>query len=293
MNKGILSAICAYTLWGLLPVYWKSIQHVPVIEILCHRWFWSLIIVVFILYIQKRWKWLKNALKNRLILTTFACTASIIAINSFTFIWAVNSQYIVEASLGYFINPLISVLLGVIILRERLRFRQWTAIGIAACGVIYLTSVYGSFPWIALTLAFSFGLYGLLKKTASLNAIEGLMLETGILFIPVLMCLIFFEIKGSGSFGHTQIKTSILLFIAGAATVFPLLLFASAAKKIKLSTLGFMQYITPTLQFLLGVFIYAEPFTRTRLIGFCLVWISLIIYSIEEFTHRKREKQSN
>ena len=287
-NRGIHYAVEAYVLWGLLPIYWKAIQTLSVREILCHRVVWSLMNIVIMLSYKKDWKWLQNAITNPVTLITFLGTACILALNWLTYIWAINSGYIVETSLGYFINPLVSVLLGIIFLRERPRFWQWIAIMVAASGVLYLTVGYGVFPWIALTLASTFGIYGLLRKTASLNALEGLSMEIGILFLPALAYLLYLEHVGIASFVHTQILTSILLPSTGVVTVIPLLLFASAARRMTLTTLGLLQYIAPTLQFLLGVFVYGEILTKPRMAGFVMIWIALFIYSIERIIEGKR-----
>ena len=201
-----------------------------------------------------------------------------------------QNGYIVETSLGYLINPLLSVLLGVIFLRERLRPAQWIPIGLAALGVIYLTWTYGSLPWIALSLAFTFGIYGLVKKTSPLGSLYGLTLETGLVFVPALAYLIFVENAGRGSFGHTGIGSDLLLIGAGIVTTIPLLMFASAAKRIPLTMVGIMQYIAPTIQFLLGVFIYKEAFTTTKLVGFSMVWIALIVFWVESVLARKAQK---
>jgi len=287
-NRGIHYAVEAYVLWGLLPIYWKAIQTLSAREILSHRVVWSLMVIVIMLSYRKDWKWLQNAITNPVTLITFLGTACILALNWLTYIWAINSGYIVETSLGYFINPLVNVFLGVIFLRERPRFWQWIAIMVAASGVLYLTVGYGVFPWIALTLASTFGIYGLLRKTASLNALEGLSMEIGILFLPALAYLLYLEHVGIASFVHTQILTSILLPSTGVVTVIPLLLFASAARRMTLTTLGLLQYIAPTLQFLLGVFVYGEILTKPRMAGFVTIWIALFIYSIEAIIERKR-----
>ena len=290
MNSGILAAIGAYVLWGLLPIYWKSVQTVPPLEVLCHRTAWSLLFLLFLLIWSKRWQWLRQASKSPVTLITFLITSSILGLNWFVYIWAVNADHILDASLGYFVNPLISVLLGTIFLKERLRPWQWVAIGIALCGVVFLTLGYGAFPWIALTLATTFGFYGLLRKTASLEALEGLALETAVLSVPALAYLVYLELTGAASFGHTATATDVLLAFTGIATALPLLLFAYAARKVTLATVGVLQYIAPTLQFLLGVWVYGETFAATRMIGFGAVWIALLLYSLEGVLERRREK---
>ncbi len=287
-NKGILYGIIAYTLWGLLPIYWKSLQSVPPIEILSHRMVWSFFFMVVILAVKRRWAWIQPVLKQPRILITFLITAVLLSINWFTYIWGVNSGYIVETALGYFINPLVNVMLGYIFLKERLRTGQWVAVLLALGGVVYLTVTYGSLPWIALTLAFSFALYGLLRKTAALNSLEGLSLETAWLFLFALGGLIYFEVQGTAAFGHSSVSTNLLLIGAGVVTAVPLLFFAASARLVTMATLGILQYLAPTLQFLIGVFVYGEAFSRTQLIGFSFIWLALIVYTVESFRHNGR-----
>ena len=290
MNGGLLSAIVAYTLWGILPVYWKSIQVVPAIEVVCHRIVWSFVSLLVLMLWKRRWRWLQQAIRDRVTLITFLGTASLLGLNFFVYIWAVNAGHIVDASLGYFINPLISVLLGMVFLGERLRPWQWAAIGLAFGGVVFLTLGYGAFPWIAVTLATSFGLYGLLRKTAALGATEGLSVEMAILSIPCLAYLVTLETSGTASFGHTETTTSILLALTGVVTVFPLVLFAYAARQVTLATVGILQYIAPTLQFLLGVLVYGEAFTRARLVGYAAIWAAVLVYSLEGLIQSKRRR---
>jgi chloramphenicol-sensitive protein RarD len=214
----------------------------------------------------------------------------LIAINWLTYVWAVGAGFIVETSLGYFINPLLVVLLGVVFLHERLRPLQWLPIGLAAMGVLYLTFAYGSLPWVALTLAFSFGFYGLVKKTAPLGALHGLTLETGILIVPALGFLLYSEFTGTGAFMHTSPLLDVMLVGAGLVTVVPLLMFASAVQRIPLTMIGVLQYVNPTMQFLLGVLIYKEPFDHRRLIGFGVVWVALILFGLEGYLAQRRTK---
>lgn len=288
MNKGVIYAATAYVLWGLFPFYWKALADVPATQILAHRIVWSLLFVGIILTVRHNWAWLSGATRQPRILFTFAISGTLLAVNWFTYIWGVNAGFIVETSLGYFINPLVNVLLGYVFLRERLRAAQWMALGVALAGVLYLTFNYGTFPWIALTLAFSFGTYGLLRKTAALNSAEGLFLETAVLFLPAFGFLLLQEARGVGAFGNANPATTILLIGAGAVTSVPLLLFAAGARRITLTTLGLLQYIAPTLQFSIGVLIYHEPFGQARLIGFSLIWLALILYSTESLLHRRR-----
>lgn len=288
MKNGILAAIGAYALWGLLPIYWKAVRAVPSVEVVCHRMVWSFAFVALLLVGKNQWEWLRRARKSPTTLITCVGTSCLLALNWFTYIWAVNSGHIVDSSLGYFINPLISVLFGMLFLGERLRSWQWVAILVALGGVIFLTLGYGTFPWIALTLAITFGLYGLLRKTASLGALEGLSLEMTILFLPALVYLVHLESVGAASFGHTGATTSLLLALAGVATALPLIWFAYGARKVTLATVGILQYIAPTMQFLLGVLVYGESFTTTRMVGFGAIWSALLIYSIEGVVEGRR-----
>ncbi len=281
MQKGIAYAAGAFTLWGLLPLFWTALQHVPSAEILAHRIVWSLGFVLLLLAFQRHWRWLGAALRDGRIMGTFLLSALFLSVNWFVYIWAVNAGHVVETSLGYFINPLVNVLLGFLFLKERLRFWQAVAIGVALCGVLWLTISYGALPWIALTLAGSFGLYGLLRKTATLSSLEGLTLETLLLFVPSLGYLLYLEWIGTASFGHAGSTTTALLVISGVVTATPLLLFVASARRITLTLVGIMQYLAPTLQFLLGVLVYHEPVSQARLIGFCLIWLALAVYTAE------------
>ena len=287
MKKGIWYAVGAYVFWGLFPVYWKILGHVPALQLLGHRIIWSFLLLTGVLLLLRQGKKFQAAL-NRRVLLIYSIAAVLIGINWLTYVWAIGAGFIVEASLGYFINPLLSVLMGVIFLRERVRTLQWIPIGLAAAGVLYLTFAYGALPWIALTLAFSFGLYGLVKKTAPLGSFHGLTLETGILFLPALGFLLYSEFSGRGAFLHSAPLTNLMLFGAGAVTVIPLLLFASAARRIPLTTMGVLQYMNPTMQFLLGVLVYREPFNQHRLVGFAIVWAALILYGAEGLIASRR-----
>ncbi len=286
MKKGILFGIGAYVMWGFFPIYWKLLHVVPALQLLGHRIGWSFLLLVGVILATRQWADFRSKINGRTLLI-YSAAALLIGVNWLTYVWAVNANFIVETSLGYFINPLLSVLLGVIILREKLRTFQWIPILLAAAGVIYLTVIYGKLPWIALTLAFSFGLYGLVKKLAPLGSLQGLTLETGILFLPALFYLLFSEINGTGAFLHGDSLTSLLLFGAGVVTTIPLLMFASAARQIPLTVVGLLQYIAPTLQFLLGVLVYKEPFNRSHLIGFGIIWTALIFFWVESYlAHR-------
>lgn len=291
MNKGFLYGLGAYLLWGLFPLYWKQLQTVPAAEILAHRMTWSLVFLVALLAFRTNWAWIRPALRDRRTVTTYLTAALLLAVNWGTYIWAVNSGFIVETSLGYFINPLVNVLLGYLFLGERLRRWQLAAIVLAAGGVVYLTFGYGRLPYIALVLAFSFGLYGLLKKRGTLNAIESLSFETALLFPLALAYLVVLQVRGDAAFGAVNVVTTLLLAGAGVATAVPLLLFAAGARRIPLATMGILQYTAPTIQFLIGVFVYNEAFTQAKLAGFALIWGALVIYSAEsiaQFRTRRR-----
>jgi chloramphenicol-sensitive protein RarD len=287
MNKsGILYGLGAYALWGFFPIYWKLLHHIPAMQLISHRIGWSFVLLMLGILFTRQWKDFRSTINARTIRIYFIA-ALLIGVNWFVYVWAVNVGFIVETSLGYFINPLLSMLMGVIFLRERLRIAQWIPVGLAAIGVGYLTFVYGRPPWIALVLAFSFATYGLIKKIAPLGSLYGLTLETGILFLPALAYLIFAEVNGTGAFLHDTTLVNILLVGAGVVTTIPLLMFASAAQRIPLTMVGVLQYISPTLQFILGVFLYKEPFDHAHLIGFCIVWVALIIFWVENYiAHR-------
>jgi chloramphenicol-sensitive protein RarD len=289
MKKGIWYAVGAYVFWGLFPVYWKVLGHIPALQLLGHRIVWSFLLLLVVILVARQWREFRASL-NRRVLIIYSVAAVLIAINWLTYVWAIGAGFIVETSLGYFINPLLSVLFGVIFLRERMRPLQWIPIALAAAGVLYLTFAYGSLPWIALTLAISFSIYGLVKKTAPLGSFHGLTLETAILFVPALIFLIYSEFAGTGAFMHSPAYVNLMLFGAGVVTVIPLLLFASAARRIPLTSIGVLQYINPTMQFLLGTLVYKEPFNQHRLIGFAIVWAALILYGAEGLIARRRSQ---
>jgi len=282
MKKGILYGIGAYVFWGFFPIYWKLLHHVPAIQLIGHRIIWSFLLLVVVILFTKQWTDFR-ATVNAKVLGIYTIAAFLIGVNWLLYVWAVNASFIVETSLGYFINPLLSVLLGVIFLKERLRLAQWIPVILAALGVAYLTYVYGRLPYIALTLAFSFGLYGLVKKLSPLGSLYGLTIETGILFIPALVYLIFVETTSAAAFLHTGTTSDLLMVGAGLVTTIPLLMFATAARSIPLWVVGLLQYIAPTLQFTIGVFLYKEPFSHHQLIGFGIVWTALIIFLVENY----------
>lgn len=291
MNKGILYGIGAYTLWGFFPIYWKFLHDVPALQVLGHRIGWSFFLLIIYIVLAGQWRDFRSAAFNKKTIGIYSIAAILLSLNWLIYVWGVNAGFIVETSLGYFINPLLSVLLGVLFLRERLRPMQWIPVGLAAVGVGYLTFVYGRLPWIALSLAFSFGFYGLVKKLSPLGSLYGLTLETGIVFPVALIYIVFVGFAGTGEFLHNGALVDILLIGSGLITTIPLLMFASAAKRIPLTIVGLLQYIAPTLQFLIGVFIYKEPFDHAHLMGFSIVWVALIIFAIESYLANRTPAQ--
>ncbi|MEO8598340.1 MAG: EamA family transporter RarD [bacterium] len=293
MRSGMFFAATAYILWGLFPLYFKLLQSVPAQQILMHRIIWSLAFVLVVLAWRRQWQWLPKVFRQPKVLLGFGASALLLSTNWLIYILAVNSGRVVDASLGYFITPLVSVLFGYLLLKERLRPLQWGAIALAAAGVVWLTWHSGQLPWIGLALAASFGTYGLLRKTAALGPLEGLTLETLLLFPLALGYLTLLSLQDQNAFHSAPAATSWLLAAAGPITAIPLLLFAAGARRIPLSTLGFLQYITPTLQLLFGVWLYHEPFSGARLIGFATIWTALAIYSMEGLwqAHRSRQQR--
>lgn len=277
-RRGVWLAIGAYAVWGLLPIYWKALHSVPAGTILANRIAWSTVFVVLLLTVQRHWSWLRPALHSRRTVITYVIAALFLSVNWYIYIWAVNAGYLVDASLGYFITPLVNVVIGVLVFHERLNRGQWAAVGLAAAGVLYITFSYGQLPWIGLSLAFTFGVYGMVKKQARLPSLEGMALETGTIFLPAVAFLLYQEAAGSGVIGHTDWLTNLLLIGTGVITVIPLLWFADAAQRIPLSMMGVIQYISPTLMFLLGIFVFHEPFDLHKLVGFLLIWAALAVY---------------
>lgn len=279
-TAGIYYGITAYIVWGILPLYWKLLKAIPPLEILFHRIIWSFIFMALIVLVTRRWKTITGVFSNRKkLFLMFAC-GFIISLNWFTYIYAVNTDHVIEASMGYYINPLVIVLLGVTILKEKLSRWQLVAILLAAVGVVTITVQYGRIPWIALFLAFSFALYGLIKKMAAVESVAGLVLETLIVVPIALFFLISLERSGSGALGTFPLLTKMILAGAGVATAIPLLLFARGVERTTFSMIGFLQYIAPTLTLLLGVFVFKEHFSTVHLISFCLIWAALIIFTL-------------
>ena len=279
VRRGMIYGLAAYGLWGLFPLYFPLLKPAGAAEILAHRMVWSLIVMVAILAVWRHWSWWRGLTRRQLGLLTLA--GVVIAGNWGTYIYAVNTGHTIEASLGYFINPLISVLLGVVVFRERLRPWQWAAIGLGTVAVVVLTADYGRLPWIALALAGAFGTYGLLKKFANTPSAESLTVETLVLFVPALAYLVVLEARGTGTFGHAGAGQALLLAGSGLVTAVPLLLFNGAAIRVPLTAIGMMQYLAPVLQFLIGLFIQHEEMPASRWIGFLLVWAALVILSVD------------
>ncbi len=286
MRSGIIYAALAFLCWGLFPIYFHALDGVPPLQILAHRMLWSLGFLLIVLVLRRQWKWL-DVVRQPRVFFSFVLSALLLSANWLAYIWSVTNHHVIEASLGYFINPLVNIMLGYLILKERLRANQWVAIAIAALGVAWLTWQTGTVPWIALFLAFSFGGYGLLRKTAALGALEGLSFETIVLFPLAAAYVIWLTVNGQNVFINTDSDTTrVLLVMAGPLTAIPLLLFASGARKIPLSILGLLQYLSPTLQFLLGVWLFKEAFTADRLVGFVLIWSALILFAGEGLLRR-------
>jgi chloramphenicol-sensitive protein RarD len=279
---GLTTAIAAYTLWGFLPVYWKVLGDVPALEVLSHRIIWSLVFVALIIGFGRQWDKIRPIIADRHQLRLISLAAVMIALNWGLFIWAVQSGRLLDSSLGYYINPLIAVLLGVVIFKERLSPWQKLAIASAAIGVLILVIKAGKFPWLSFALALSFGIYGAIKKAVKATALVGLALETAVLAPLALLFIVSRQASGHGSLGGSSLTVTLFLLGAGVATAIPLILFAFSAKRIPLSTLGITQYIAPTLMFLFGVFVYHEPFQLVNAVSFAFIWLALAIYSLSQ-----------
>ena len=278
INKGLLFGVSAYIIWGLLPLYWKLVEEAGAYEILAHRGIWSLLICVSLLALRKQLKSAYEMVRSSRTFSLLFLASGLLTINWGVYIWSVTVNRVIEAALGYYITPLINVTFGVLLLREKLRPAQWIAVALAAAGVVILTLGYGSLPWIALVLAISWGSYSLIKKSLNLGALETLSLETLFAFLPNLVFLLIIQGNGSAEFGSTW-TISILLFGAGAATVIPLLLFNGSTTRLPLSTVGLLQYITPTIMFFIGIFINDEDISMTKVIGFAFIWLALAVLS--------------
>jgi chloramphenicol-sensitive protein RarD len=290
---GLVYAALAYLIWGLFPIYFHALASVGALEIVLHRSLWSFVFVWAMLVALRRLQWVPGVIRQPRLVGLFALSALLLTSNWLLYVWAVNHGHVVEASLGYFVTPLVNVMLGTLVLKERPRRLQWLAVAVAACGVLWLTLTLGRLPWIALALAGSFGSYGLLRKTAALGALEGLAVETAVIAPAALVALAVISAPHGGLsglfFGMDGATIGWLLF-AGPLTAIPLLLFAAGARRVTLATLGTLQYSSPTIQFLLGVTFFGEPLESRRLVGFVLIWVALAIYSADGFLWMRRQR---
>ncbi|MBG0813930.1 EamA family transporter RarD [Planomonospora sp. ID82291] len=280
-RRGVLYGIAAYSMWGLFPLYWPLLKPSSALEILAHRMAWSLVAVASILVVRRHWSWIREIARTPRKIGLLALAATIVTVNWGVYIYAVNTGHVVESALGYFINPLVSVLFGVVLLKERLRPLQWAAVGLGAAAVVVLTVDYGRLPWIAMVLAVTFGTYGLVKKTAQVGAVESMAVETLVLLPPALAYLGHLAWQGTGTFGSAGAGHALLLAGAGLVTAVPLICFSAAAVRVPLTTLGLLQYIAPVLQFLCGVFVAREVMPPSRWAGFAIVWLALSVFTYD------------
>lgn len=286
-RKGFLFGVTAYLMWGLFPLYWKLLRPSGPLEVLAHRIVWSLAFVVLFVAVARQWRRIGGLLRRPRTLGLLVLAAVVLALNWGIYIYGVNADRVVETSLGYFINPLVTVLLGVVVLRERLRPVQWFAIGLGFVAVAVLTVDYGHVPYIALFLAVSFGIYGLIKKRLGVPATDGLLVEAGALTVPALVFLAVLSARGEATVGHVSVRHTLLIVASGLLTTIPLLFFAGAANRIPLSTIGLLQYIAPVLQLGIGVLIFHEPMPPARLAGFALVWLALGLLTWDGIRHAR------
>ena len=282
MSSGILYGLSAYVLWGMFPLFFKQLQAASAIEVVLHRMVWSLVFVLIVLAVLRRWNWLGDVRRSPALLGKFAVSALLLAGNWLSYVWAVNNGHVLDASLGYFILPLINVALGFIFLHERPRKAQWAAFALAATGVLWMAVQSGHVPWLALLIAMTFGFYGLMRKTATLGALEGMSLETMLLAPLAVVALLWAGPSGPGSqWPAHDAHTWLFFLLSGPVTAIPLLLFAAGARRVPLSTMGFLQYTTPSILALMGVFLYGEAFSGPRAVGFVLIWVALALYTAE------------
>lgn len=292
MNNGLVNAIIAYIMWGVLPLYWKLFNDVPAGEILSHRVVWSFVFMGILVTIQRRWGDMKRIATSRSQLLSLAASGLLIAVNWLIFIWAVNNGHVVETSLGYYLNPLLNVLLAVVFLHEKPNRGQWLAIAIASAAVLIIAINYGRFPWIAISLAVSFGLYGLAKKKTVQDASVGLLSETAVVLPIALGYWIYLAVVGESTVWTLSSSMFIELLLSGVVTALPLLFFARAAARLSLSTLGFVQYIGPTIMLLLSVFVFKETVSPILLVGFALIWTALVVYAVSSIRGAKLAEAS-
>jgi chloramphenicol-sensitive protein RarD len=287
-RAGVLAAAVAFTWWGFFPLYFRLVPGAAPVEVLANRIVWSLLLVATFLTWRRRWSWLAEVLRRPRVFFAFVASALLLSANWITYIWAVSSGHVVDASLGYFMTPLVNVALGFGLLGERPRRAQWTALAIATAGVAWLTLSAGRLPWIGLVLGVSFGAYGLLRKIAVLGALEGLTLETIILAPAAALAMAWWWGSTATSFPAPDLATNLWLLGLGPVTTIPLLLFATGARRLSLTSLGLLQYASPTVQLLLGVWFFHEPFTTARLLGFAVIWVALVIYTADGWRTGRR-----
>jgi chloramphenicol-sensitive protein RarD len=288
MNIGIVFATLAYVFWGLFPLYFKQVADVPSLEVVMHRTVWAMLFVLGVLTAMKRWAWIGALRRQPRVVGAFALSALLLSTNWLVYVWAVQNGHVLDASLGYFILPLVNVALGLVFLNERPRRGQWFAVSVAGAGVLWLALQTAHVPWVALVLALSFGFYGLLRKVATLGALEGLALETMMLAPIGAVVIGFWSWRGQGVLVQGSAADLGWLVLAGPLTAVPLLLFAAGARRIPMTTMGILQYISPTLQFALGIWAFNEPLQPARLFGFALIWTALLIYTLESWWVRQR-----
>ena len=287
---GVIYAGAAFLIWGLAAVYWKELRSVPPLEIIAHRVAWSFIFLLPLIVLQRQWAEFVAILQNLQMLLILLTSAILVAANWLLYVWAVNNNHLLQASLGYYINPMVNVVLGMVFLKERLRPPQILAVMLATSGVIYLTVQYGAFPWIAICLAISFGLYGLIRKVAPVSPLVGLAVETLLISLPAIGYLIYLDYQGTGSIFRVSLNLDLLLMGCAPLTAIPLLFFTAGAKRLYLSTLGLMQYIGPSGMFLLAVFYYHEPFSTAQVWTFVMIWAALAIYSTDSVIFFRRQR---
>jgi len=290
MPSGLAAAALAYAVWGLFPLYFHALSRIDAFEVVLHRSLWSFVFVWLLLLGLRRWQWFGRIAREPASWLPFVGSAVLLSANWLLYVWAVNHGHVLDASLGYFVTPLVNVMLGTWVLKERPRRGQWAAIGLAAAGVAWLTATLGHPPWIALGLAASFGCYGLLRKTAPLGALEGLALETLVIAPVAIVAFAFIGAQRGGVFAGTDAGTIAWLLVAGPLTAVPLLLFAYGARRITLGTLGVLQYLAPTIQFALGRWFFHEPLAPERLVGFAMIWAALALYSLEGVAWMRRQR---
>lgn len=289
--SGLIFGGASFLIWGISPLFWKALGHVPAFEIVLHRIVWSFVFLLPLILIRKKWSAFAATLKNRRAMLTLLASTLLVSCNWLLYIWAVNAGHLLQASLGYYINPLVNVFLGMVFLGEKLRRPQTFAVLLAALGVLYLTFFFGQFPWVALALAFTFGLYGLIHKTMSMGSLVGLSIETLLAAIPASIYLIYLGQQGSGSFLNQGTGTDLMLMASALVTAVPLLFFSFGTRRLQLSTVGILQYLAPSCMFLMAVFLFDEPFFKAQIISFCVIWTALAIYSTDSVRYYRRVRE--